>query len=132
MGTFAVENVVSEIESRLGNIEGRLGRGLDDADDASDQFVELVATVELVNRYAGSELLSGGRAAAPASRRSAKGSAAGKVLSEDVIARLKKWVVRIRKIVLELALSLHATGWAVTVGFPWNLNLTLEFTIPKP
>jgi hypothetical protein len=58
MGTFAVETVVSEIDSRLGNIAARVDRALKEA-EASDQFVEVLAAVELMNRYAASELLSG-------------------------------------------------------------------------
>lgn len=132
MGIFAVANVVAEIESRFDNIKAHVERGLKEA-DASDQFVDLAATIELINRYAASELLSGTSTATGAvSGITPKGGAVSKSLSDEVIARLKKWVSQIREIVLKLALALHASSWSVSVGFPWNITLFLNFSIPKP
>jgi hypothetical protein len=129
MGTFAVETVVSEVDSRLGNIKARVDRALKEV-EASDQLVELLATTELINRYAASELLSGNPPAGAG--QTPKGGAPSRILSDDVVSRLKKWVAQIREIVLKIAQALHATSWTVSVGFPWAFGLSLSFDIPKP
>ena len=121
MGTFAVNAVVEEIDQRLGNTGVRARKALKE-DEASDEFVELLATAELINRYAASELLSTGPPR--------EGRATPKSLSDEVIARLKKWVAQIREAVLKLASALHADSWSITVAFPWSILITLDFKIP--
>jgi hypothetical protein len=123
VGTFAVDAVVAEIDARLGKSGTRVGAGLKEV-DANNEFVELLATVELMNRYAASELLSGGQPS--------KAGTPSRSLSDEVIDRLKKWILRIREILLKLAQALQAKAWSVAVGFPWNIVLSMEFGVPKP
>ena len=122
MTTFAVGPVISEIDSRLTQIKQAVDRPLKEG-DANSMLVDLCATVELINRYADSELLSGTSALA--------GKTATKSLSDVVLGHLKDWIARVREIVLKIAHDLHASTWMVTLGFPWNLSLTLGFDVPK-
>jgi hypothetical protein len=123
-GTFAVGPVISEIDSRLSALKLKADRGLRAA-EADGQFVDLLATVELVNRYAESELLSG------SGPQTGKGAAATRSLSDVAITHLKEWVARIREVLDKLAKALHASGWMVSVGFPWAVSISVVFDI-KP
>lgn len=121
MGTFAVDAIVAEIDQRLGQARTRARKPLRQK-EANDGFVDLLATVELINRYATSELLTAGQPP--------RGRAASQSLSDDVIARLKKWVAQIQEVLRKLAQALHASSWSVTVGFPWTILISVDFKIP--
>ena len=122
MTTFAVGPVISEIDSRLTQIKQAVDRPLKDG-EANSMLVDLYATVELMNHYANSELLSGTNPQA--------GKTGIKSLSDVVIGHLKDWIARVREIVLKIAHALHASTWGVTLGFPWNLSISLGFDVPK-
>ncbi len=131
MGTFAVADVVREIESRLTDMKAHLRPELKES-DANNQLVDLLATVELINRYAASELLSGTPAPSASSGQGPKGAAASKALSDEVLTRLKNWLTQIREALLKLAKALHAKAWSVSIGTPMSFGISLDFEIPNP